>query len=76
MEGSASAMIVAAYKEGWKHVMSFDWRGQRFCGAGLGEHSEGFRIDVFGTPAIIWVRGLMAPKSTSTPQPKTKLPRS
>ena len=47
-EGSASALIVQAYKLGWKRVLSFDWRGQRFCGAGLGEHSEGFRLDVYG----------------------------
>ena len=45
---SASSAIVAAYKAGWKHVITFDWRGQRFCGAGLGEHSDGFRLDVFG----------------------------
>jgi len=57
-EGSASAMIVAAYKQGWKHVLSFDWRGQRFCGAGLGEHSEGFRIDVFGNPGDYLGSGL------------------
>jgi len=57
-EGSASAMIVAAYKQGWKRVMSFDWRGQRFCGAGLGEHSEGFRIDVFGNPGDYLGSGL------------------
>jgi glutamate synthase domain-containing protein 1 len=47
-DDSASLAIVAAYKAGWRHVVSFDWRGQRFCGAGLGEHSEGFRLDVFG----------------------------
>jgi len=57
-EGSASAMIVAAYKQGWKRVVSFDWRGQRFCGAGLGEHSEGFRIDVFGNPGDYLGSGL------------------
>ena len=57
-EGSASAMIVAAYKQGWKRVISFDWRGQRFCGAGLGEHSDGFRIDVFGNPGDYLGSGL------------------
>jgi glutamate synthase domain-containing protein 1/glutamate synthase domain-containing protein 3 len=57
-EGSASAIIVAAYKQGWKHVVSFDWRGQRFCGAGLGEHSDGFRIDVFGNPGDYLGSGL------------------
>ena len=47
-ENSASSAVVAAYKLGWKRVVSFDWRGQRFCGAGLGAQSEGFRLDVFG----------------------------
>ncbi len=57
-EGSASALIVAAYKQGWRHVVSFDWRGQRFCGAGLGEHSEGFRLDVYGNPGDYLGSGL------------------
>jgi glutamate synthase domain-containing protein 1/glutamate synthase domain-containing protein 3 len=57
-EGSASSAIVAAYKVGWKHVVSFDWRGQRFCGAGLGAQSEGFRLDVFGDPGDYLGSGL------------------
>jgi glutamate synthase domain-containing protein 1/glutamate synthase domain-containing protein 3 len=55
---SASAFIVAAYKQCWEHVLSFDWRGQRFCGSGLGEHSDGFRIDVFGNPGDYLGSGL------------------
>jgi glutamate synthase domain-containing protein 3 len=51
-------MIVAAYRRGWKHVFSFDWQGQRFCGCGLGAHSEGFRIDVFGNPGDYLASGL------------------
>jgi hypothetical protein len=47
---SAAALIGAAYRMGWKRVLSFDWRGQRFCGSGLGPQSNGFRIDVFGNP--------------------------
>ena len=57
-DGSASTMIVAAYRSGWKHVISFDWRGQRFCGAGLGPNSQGFRIDVFGDPGDYLGSGL------------------
>jgi len=57
-ENSASAAIVAAYNKGWKQVVSFDWRGQRFCGAGLGPHSEGFRLDVFGNPGDYLGSGL------------------
>mgnify|MGYP001080107059 CR=1 FL=1 len=55
---SAAALIVAAYKMGWKHVLSFDWRGQRFCGCGLGPRSNGFRIDVFGNPGDYLASGL------------------
>jgi glutamate synthase domain-containing protein 1/glutamate synthase domain-containing protein 3 len=55
---SASAFIVAAHKRGWKRVLAFDWRGQRFCGSGLGEHSDGFRIDVFGNPGDYLGSGL------------------
>ena len=57
-DDSASLAIVAAYKAGWKRVISFDWLGQRFCGSGLGEHSEGFRLDVFGTPGDYLGSGL------------------
>jgi glutamate synthase domain-containing protein 3 len=57
-DDSASSAVVAAYKAGWKHVISFDWRGQRFCGAGLGAHSEGFRLDVFGNPGDYLGSGL------------------
>jgi len=57
-DNSASLAIVAAYREGWKQVISFDWRGQRFCGTGLGPHSEGFRLDVFGNPGDYLGSGL------------------
>ena len=57
-DDSAAASIVAAYKLGWKHVISFDWRGQRFCGVGLGANSQGFRIDVFGNPGDYLGSGL------------------
>ncbi|HXX72191.1 MAG TPA: hypothetical protein VEI80_00730, partial [Candidatus Acidoferrales bacterium] len=57
-DDSASLAIVTAYRAGWKSVISFDWLGQRFCGAGLGEHSEGFRIEVFGNPGDYLGSGL------------------
>ena len=57
-ENSASALIVAAYRREWKRVISFDWRGQRFCGVGLGPHSDGFRIDAFGNPGDYLASGL------------------
>jgi len=51
-------MIVAAYRSGWRRVISFDWRGQRFCGVGLGPHSDGFRLDVYGNPGDYLGSGL------------------
>jgi glutamate synthase domain-containing protein 1/glutamate synthase domain-containing protein 3 len=57
-EDSASASIVAAHHMGWKRLISFDWRGQRFCGAGLGPNSNGFRIDAIGNPGDYLASGL------------------
>ena len=57
-DDSAAAFIVKAYQKQWKHVLSFDWRGQRFCGVGLGPNSNGFRIDVFGNPGDYLGSGL------------------
>ena len=55
---SAAMAIVQAYQTGWKQVYSFDWRGQRFCGSGLGPNSYGFRIDVYGNPGDYLGSGL------------------
>ncbi|MFQ5981111.1 MAG: hypothetical protein ACE5OZ_23465 [Candidatus Heimdallarchaeota archaeon] len=57
-EESAAMFIVLAYQLGWKHLYSFDWRGQRFCGCGLGPNSAGFRIDVYGNPGDYLASGL------------------
>jgi glutamate synthase domain-containing protein 3 len=34
---------------GWRHFVTYHWRGGRFCGCGLGPGSEGIRIDVYGS---------------------------
>jgi glutamate synthase domain-containing protein 1 len=49
-EGDASAarLIVRAWQLGWRKFMSFDWRGGRFAGCGLGPNTAGVRIDVYG----------------------------
>ena len=57
-EDSAALFIVKAYKLGWKHVFAFDWRGQRFCGSGLGPNTQGFRLDVYGNPGDYLGSGL------------------
>ncbi len=46
---SISRFIVKANQSGWKNFITFNWRGQRFCGCGLGPGSDGVRIDVFGS---------------------------
>ncbi|MFW9903032.1 MAG: hypothetical protein ACFFFH_01750 [Candidatus Thorarchaeota archaeon] len=57
-DNSAAKFIVDAYKQGWKHIYSFDWRGQRFCGCGLGSNSSDFRIEVYGNPGDYLGSGL------------------
>lgn len=46
---SISRFIVEANQLGWKNIITFNWRGQRFCGCGLGSGSDDVRIDVFGS---------------------------
>ena len=46
---SISRFIVEAYQIGWKNFITFNWRGQRFCGCGLGSGSNDVRIDVYGS---------------------------
>jgi len=46
---SISRFMVKALQLGWKNFITFNWRGQRFCGCGLGPGSQDVRIDVFGS---------------------------
>jgi glutamate synthase domain-containing protein 1/glutamate synthase domain-containing protein 3 len=48
-DGSAGRFLVAAHGQGWRRVITYGWRGQRFCGCGLGPGSTGVRIDVYGS---------------------------
>jgi glutamate synthase domain-containing protein 3 len=57
-EDSASRMIVDAYQLGWQRFITYGWRGQRFCGCGLGPDSSGVRIDVYGNPGDYLGSGL------------------
>jgi glutamate synthase domain-containing protein 1 len=45
---AACRLIVEAYRQGWRHLITYRWRGGRFCGCGLGPDSGGVRIDVYG----------------------------
>jgi hypothetical protein len=46
---SAARLIVQAAGLGWRCLVTYHWRGGRFCGCGLGPGSEGIRIDVYGS---------------------------
>lgn len=48
-EQSAARAIVDAYARGWKRFVTFNWKGQRFAGCGLGAGSNGVIIDVYGS---------------------------
>jgi glutamate synthase domain-containing protein 3 len=49
-EGDAAAarLIVEAAALGWCRIVTYRWRGGRFCGCGLGPGSHEVRIDVYG----------------------------
>ena len=46
---SAARLIVEAVALGWRRLITYGWRGGRFCGCGLGPGGEGVRIDVYGS---------------------------
>jgi len=50
--------VVDAYHKGWKRVVAFDLTGQRFLGCGLGADSQGFRLDLYGSPGDYLASGL------------------
>ena len=54
---SASKFLVKAYNLGWKKVIAYSLRGQRFIGCGLGPKSD-IRIDVYGSPGDYLGSGL------------------
>ncbi len=48
-EPSASRFIADAADTGWKYIITYGWKGQRFCGCGMGPGSNGIRIEVYGS---------------------------
>ncbi len=48
-DGSAARLIVQAAALGWRQFITYNWRGGRFCGCGLGPGSQGLRIEVYGS---------------------------
>jgi glutamate synthase domain-containing protein 1/glutamate synthase domain-containing protein 3 len=56
-EGDAR-LIVAAYQLGWKRFIAYGYKGQRFCGCGLAQDSDGIRIDVYGSSGDYLASGI------------------
>ncbi|MDI6703429.1 MAG: glutamate synthase [bacterium] len=50
--------IVEAFHLGWKRFIVYGYKGQRFCGCGLGPNTEGVRIDVYGSPGDYLASGI------------------
>jgi glutamate synthase domain-containing protein 1 len=48
-DDSAARLVVQAAELGWRHFATYNWRGGRFCGCGLGPGGAGVRIDVYGS---------------------------
>jgi len=48
-EDCDARLICKAYFKGWRRFMAYGYRGQRFCGCGLGPATKGVRIDVYGS---------------------------
>jgi glutamate synthase domain-containing protein 1/glutamate synthase domain-containing protein 3 len=48
-ENCDAALLVDAYRKGWKHFICFGCRGQRFIGCGLGPETDDVTIDVYGS---------------------------
>src|SRR2546425_466946 len=46
---SLARELVRAYRAGWRSLIVFNVRGQRFMGSGFGPESAGVRVDVYGS---------------------------
>ena len=46
-EDCDARLMCAAYAMGWRQFIAYGYKGQRFCGCGLGEASHDVRIDVY-----------------------------
>jgi glutamate synthase domain-containing protein 1/glutamate synthase domain-containing protein 3 len=57
-DGCDAAMIVKAYKLGWRRFILYGCRGQRFTGCGCGPGTKGVRIDVYGSSGDYLASGI------------------
>ena len=59
-EGDAcdSRLICVAYELGWRQFICYGYRGQRFTGCGLGNETDGVRIDVYDSSGDYLASGI------------------
>ncbi len=57
-EGGPGRFITDAANLGWCRFITYGWRGQRFCGCGLGPNSAGVHIEVYGSSGDYLASGL------------------
>ncbi|MFQ6042961.1 MAG: hypothetical protein ACE5PV_19080 [Candidatus Poribacteria bacterium] len=59
-EGEAcdARLICEAYNLGWKQFIIYGYKGQRFCGCGLGPETEDVRIDVYDSSGDYLASGI------------------
>jgi glutamate synthase domain-containing protein 3 len=57
-DDSLARFVVSSYKLGWRKVVLYGVKGQRFIGSGLGPRSNGLRIDVYGDSGDYLASGL------------------
>jgi glutamate synthase domain-containing protein 1/glutamate synthase domain-containing protein 3 len=51
-------VIVKAFKLGWRRIIVYKYRGQRFTGCGCGPATQGLRIDVYGSSGDYLASGI------------------
>lgn len=57
-EDCDSRLICAAYELGWKRFIGYGYKGQRFCGCGLGKETDDVRIDVYDSSGDYLASGI------------------
>jgi glutamate synthase domain-containing protein 1/glutamate synthase domain-containing protein 3 len=57
-ENCDARLICAAYKMGWEQFICYGYKGQRFCGCGLSEGTDGVRIDVYDSSGDYLASGI------------------
>ncbi|MFH1007757.1 MAG: glutamate synthase [Candidatus Latescibacterota bacterium] len=53
-----SRLICEAHAAGWRRFIAYGYRGQRFCGCGLGPDTRDVRIDVYGSSGDYLASGI------------------